>query len=481
VAKPKTIGSIFKTIFNEFKGIGRSLVSARTPSAKAGVVANFFKRTVGNIIEASAIGIRNIVNPKKPVSSKRAQATRTKKTNKTEIGWREEVEQQIKERASQRKTDRQTTNTQVNDKVSTGTPPVKPANTVIPVPKFPSKSAHAKVYYMTDSMRTAIANTQRLHKIAIEKLQRDSQPKNPPKPFQEPKNGETYNTKKCRHICCEGTGEFVVTDKQDQWYKSNLGNYAESCYPCRLWAYNTNQIRYVSGYCEKCENLVKVESEEWIGYHKFIGKPIFSNWCEVNHTDRNQIQKIGERRILPYSYTGRVSSLRNKLKDNEVWGKVKKTQNPNKALVVLSNQICIPITNLIDISGLTTDRQLPHFYHTKAISGSNGTHSAYRHIELHIFGGYSTFDGRPKDATLTEFTSAYEVICEAHRIAALNDPSRFVDRQLSGKQIRTDIQTGIEWIFAIGETNHLITAYRSASSNHNELPDPVKQIKRLGK
>ncbi|MBC7471769.1 MAG: hypothetical protein H7196_00685 [candidate division SR1 bacterium] len=53
--KPKSIGAIFNTIWNEAKGTVKSVVSARTTSAKIGVIANFAFRTIGILVN---IGVK---------------------------------------------------------------------------------------------------------------------------------------------------------------------------------------------------------------------------------------------------------------------------------------------------------------------------------------------------------------------------------------------------------------------------------------
>jgi hypothetical protein len=121
VAKPKTIGGIFNTILNEFRGIGISLVSARTQKAKIGVVASFAIRTIGNLVKIGVKVVQNTISPKKTNKTTRRQQIQAKET--------ERIRATRKRKTSV--TDTQTTNTQVNDKVSTDTPPVKPVDTVI--------------------------------------------------------------------------------------------------------------------------------------------------------------------------------------------------------------------------------------------------------------------------------------------------------------------------------------------------------------
>jgi hypothetical protein len=448
VAKPKTVGGIFKTIFNEFKGIGRSLVSARTPKAKIGVVASFAKRTIGNLVKIGVKVVQNTISPKKTNKTTRRQQIQAKET--------ERIRATRKGKTSV--TDRQTTNTQVNDKVSTDTPPVKPANTVIPVPKFPSKSAPAKVYYMTDSMRTAIANTQvQYEKQKIAEAERKARILNSrsPQPYRQGNEGEQIHTLKCVNVGCSENGTFQIADGNLVDLRQKFGNDPANCYSCKLLKYNSQQTESVTGQCETCGNTVSLKSEDWIGYHKYKGKPTFDIFCNTCRQNRKLEEQAAHNRQLAISYRGDREGIRKFGMEHE--DDCVRAESKILSLKIQSAK-CVPIPNLVNISDLSTFPN-ENLYHSRKI-GNGNMDSIYKHINHHVIGG------NDKCATLSDFGSTYDVIVYSYQIAQLGDKNFVIDSNGNDDEtiIKVDLQKGIKFVFYRSDEGWFLkTAFRDST------------------
>lgn len=425
MAKPKTIGAIFSTIWNEAKGLGKCLAGNHRPAYKVSAVIGFVGRTVGNLVVASAIGIKSALTSK----SSKQHTERLKQHSKKLAKQRREAKKRAKQ-SSETKT---------------------PAN------QQPAESAKpAKVRYTTDAKRIAIANTQALYekkqKAGAEKKERITDSRLP-KPYRAADEGEYVHTLRCVNIGCDGGGNFQIADGKLLSIRRDRGNDPANCYTCRLLKYNAQQAECVTGNCEVCGEYVSKKSEDWIGYHKFKGKPTFTLFCNTCKHNRRLEQQADHDRQITLSYRGNREGIRefglNHEKEN-VRKEARRLQLQSK----LSR--CTPITasDLIDIA----DIQKPsHFYHTHPVKGESGMESAFMHIQHH-------FDGtNGKTPSMQDFVSVYGIIRYAHEIAQINDPSRIIDSDEGSDYaiIKVDLEKGIKLVYhKIGDKWMLKTAFR---------------------
>lgn len=417
MSKPKSIGAIFKTIWNEAKGAAKSVVSARTTGAKLSVIANFAFRTISNLVDIGAKVAQKAFEFKQTRSTKK-QAHQTKP---------------VEPRKTLRK------------------PLVTNLTYVAPEPPAPP----AKVHYMTTAMRNALevtkAQSEKQEKAESERKARilNSQL---PQPYKLGEEGEKIHTLNCVNVGCQEDGSFEIGNSYLIYLRNRFGNDPANCYSCRILKYNAEKADCISGQCEVCGSSVSQNAEDWIGYHKYKGKPTFSIFCNICDRNRQQARQVAHDRQIALSYRGNREGIRKfgmEHDDSDVQKAAKRLQLQSKFAK------CHPIAfdDLVDISEGSF-----HNYHNHPVSDGNGNkESAYAHIRHHLDGS------NEKIASLSGFENTESVIKYAHDVAQINDPSRIIDsdEDKDWAIVKVDLETGIKLVYhKIGSKWMLKTAFR---------------------
>jgi hypothetical protein len=447
VAKPKSAGALFSTIWNECKGLGKSIVSARTPRAKVNVFVNFTMRTIGNLAVAGAIGIKNALTSEKK-----------SKERKKEVQKRQQV--QLKPVESKK--------SDTGKKIST------PEIERPPEPKPPAPDPYQVAYNQAKLDGLKSLAKYRFQHTGLKDFGIETKE---PSPFWEPKPSEPYEVIKCKNACCEGTGEFVFSNSHRQNYIEHGNAMPKNCYPCRIWKFEISNQPYIKNPCSKCGEEVIVTSKVWIGYHIYIGKPTAEKFCtNCQYTEKEEFfsKKKVDKEYQKYGYFAPMVEELEKNYSKSVKKKIlsEKEQKEQARRIAFKEWIMdklkaktynISMTDLVDVYDLSPDTRTDHPYHTESdwfmTNGILGVHTAYAHLKRHVLGDIED----NTSADFSDFSTTADFLKAKHPLVCELDLEKFMDfPQLNGAIMRCDFTDNSMYLV---KDSHIITAYKKVEPN----------------
>ncbi len=294
-----------------------------------------------------------------------------------------------------------------------------------------------------------------------------------PMPYWEPGENEKYETIKCQHVGCEGTGSFVFSRSHKMKYQQYGNSMPKTCYDCKVWMFQHQSLLGIEGYCEnpRCRAHNLISPHIWIGYHKFTGKPTFQIFCRVCNSTHSQLEKHTKKygdipeKYQNHGYVGIIlkeldASFRG---DVEFYTRMKKFILENKS-VTLPELLSVNSESFHEISPT-------HEYHNpdgslrtrKKVKGKKGKprtlKSLYESRRDHIGHHAKEFAGVQTTNNLIHFL---------HQSRDSKDRTRFIDiPQKNGSIMRCDCKLFTVAIYSVRSGKGFVsTAYQP---KHEEI------------
>jgi hypothetical protein len=434
VTRPKTVGGIFKTIFNEFVQIGKHTLNPnKSIKSKAKNVITLGIRTIGNLATAGAMVIRNIISPQKT----KAKSQTKKQVQSKKVDQPKQVVKQKPVERPKATSASQTAPVPVAKTIILPPDP-EPAVTPIPDPYFAGYEK-AKLESLKSLSQYRFQHTG-LKDFGIETKV--------PNPFKEPKEGESSQVIKCKNAHCEGTGEFVFSDGQRLDYLKKGLSMPQSCYPCRKWKYDISLTPYQQSKCDVCIEPVVVSSKVWIGFQIYRGKPSGYEFCTLcRSTQKKRIVEEREVEEQYYKY-GYFSEMVQTLDKN--YGDTIKKREFRKWIMdkLEAKNYSITMNNLVSVDDLIDDPSSNHRYHQDPSWFKNtselGEHTAYQHIKRHVAEftrppNATEFAKYPNAGEPPKYSNAADFIKAKHLLVSEFNIDKYMDfPQINGSIMRCD-------------------------------------------
>lgn len=281
-----------------------------------------------------------------------------------------------------------------------------------------------------------------------------------PYPLANEQRGEKNITIECVHAHCESGGSFQISDKAYQWYLDNGILPPKNCYKCKVWAYELRDKYILEGSCECCGRKIGVKVKDWIGYHKFKGKPEFTVFCSRCRYERFRERELGEefgrsvpsnpltRHSIDKVITKNLHSFKTKLPSMNISRVLSRVNHFSSKAYSVDRKFILRTTH----TNYSTVYNVP-----KIKTKSGATESRAQHIEQHMSG--------IKDLTMASYGTVDRLIERAMDLACSTSSSVYTIPK-GDKIIKFDLNTGEKFVY---QFNHqydmleLVTAYRPKS------------------